>query len=120
MTERLDLAFFCAAVAACADLVAIAMAIAYAHGLGRTSGIAQDAAEVVSVLMFACNCWQHAMTCFVVLESSYQAKSWRALIAAHDDCIAGKMVTCSGSYGFDCSIACCEHDAQLAAMVGRC
>jgi hypothetical protein len=119
LTERLDLAFFCAAMAACADLVAIAMAIAYTHGLGRTPAFGLTAAEVVSVLMFACNCWQHAMTCFVVLESAYQAKSWLAVVVAHD-CNAGKAVTCSGSCGSDCSIACLKNDSQLAVVVDCC
>lgn len=77
MTEQVDLAFACAAVAACVDLLAIVTcSIVCAR---TTSSIGPEA---VDMLLLACACWQHAMTSFVVLQSAYQVKEWLAAINA--------------------------------------
>lgn len=69
MNDQIDLAAACATAAACVDLLAMAMAVAWVWFAAGDSAAGLGAPEVMPLLMFACNCWQHGVASVAVMQS---------------------------------------------------
>jgi hypothetical protein len=67
--DQIDLAAACATAAGCIDLLAMAMAVAWvwASANGAATGLATT--DIMPLLMFACNCWQHGVASVAVMQT---------------------------------------------------
>lgn len=69
MSDQIDLAAACATAAGCIDLLAMAMAVAWVWAAGNMTMDSLSTPEVMPLLMFACNCWQHGVASVAVMQT---------------------------------------------------
>jgi hypothetical protein len=68
VADQIDLAAACATAAGCIDLLAMAMAVAWVWASTNAAAVGLAAPDVMPLLMFACNCWQHGVASVAVMQ----------------------------------------------------
>jgi hypothetical protein len=69
IVDQIDLAAACATAAGCIDLLAMAMAVAWVWASANVTTTGLGAPEIMPLLMFACNCWQHGVASVAVMQT---------------------------------------------------
>lgn len=69
IVDQIDLAAACATAAGCIDLLAMAMAVAWVWASANMYTTGLSAPEIMPLLMFACNCWQHGVASVAVMQT---------------------------------------------------
>lgn len=69
VADQIDLAAACATAAGCIDLLAMGMSVAWVWAALNMSSSGLATPEVVPLLMFACNCWQHGVASVAVMQT---------------------------------------------------
>jgi hypothetical protein len=67
--DQIDTAAGCATAAACIDLLAMALAVAWVWTAYNMPEAGFSTTDIMPLLLFACNCWQHGVVSVAVMQS---------------------------------------------------